>query len=184
MGGASSGERWAGAAGPAPGRGRRGAAVRRTCASLAAGGENLSLWVSAPCSLCGSALLAAASESPPPPSRVPNRAPSSPLGPRPQASGKCAALRRGPRPPERRVAGEGGRPWTQRAPLPVSPPQAPPSPLSQLCSTLADPGSLPLSPPVVRRRRVPILSVAGPLWARTFFSLFFLALRCLRRSPN
>lgn len=97
--------------------------------------------------------------------------------PAPQAPGKCAALRRGPRPPERRAAGEGGRPWSQRAPLRVSPPSAPRSPLSSLCSTLPDPrsqtpnsrsilpdpGSSPSSLPVVRRRRVPITSLAAPL---------------------
>lgn len=38
--------------------------------------------------------------------------------------------------------------------------------------------------PIVGRRRVPIPSVTAPLWARTFFSLFFLALPCLGRSPN
>lgn len=111
--------------------------------------------------------------------------------PRPQTPGKCAALRRGPRPPERRAAGEGG--W----PLRGSPSPAPPSPLSYLLhapvSLISDPkfpfhasdlGSSPSFLPIVGRRRVPIPSVTAPLWARTFFSLSFLALPCLGRSPN
>lgn len=130
----------AGGEGPAPGRGRRGAAPH-VC-------EPGGWWRACP---CGSARGAALVGRLWPPPQVTTAALLRPepsaffaAPPAPQAPGKCAALRRGPRPPERRAAGEGGRPWSQRAPLRVSPPPAPltHSPISAPRCRILDPRPL------------------------------------------
>lgn len=125
----------------APPRGVVGAAQRRTCASPAAGG------ITRPCASPRGAACAGR-RWPPPPASHRRRPPASraerPLRRSARAlrlpvsallCGVAPGLRRGARPGR-----EGGRPWSQLALLPVSPPPAPPSPL--VLFLLHAPGSL------------------------------------------